>query len=137
MADNMTGRDTVGIEKSVHEIYKQLTEGNNPTDYPFKSMKDVFMWAAVVGYQSGDRRPIEGKREVIFRWAQLSPQIDIPLVKAIAIATGEKLDVLLDRDTILTITEEYANTGIRELDQELVVQHGQPLWNLMNLIRPE
>ena len=131
----MTGRDTVGIEKSVHEIYKQLTEGNSPTDNPFKSMKDVFMWAVVVGYQSGERRPIEGKREVIFRWAQLTPQTDRPLVKAMAIATGEEFDSLLDRDSLITVVEEYANAGIRELNQALMEQSGQPLWNLVDLIR--
>lgn len=135
MTGNMIGRDTVGIENNVHELYKQLTEGKNPKENPFKSMKDVFMWAAVVGYQSGERRPIEGKREVIFRWAQFSPQTDIPLVKALAIASGEEFDVLLDRETILTIAEEYANVGIRELNQVLIDQHGQPLWNLVDLIR--
>jgi dnd system-associated protein 4 len=135
MADYMTGRDTIGIEKSVHEIYKQLTEGNNPTDSPFKSMKDVFMWAAVVGFQNGEPLSIDGKREVVFRWAQLSPQTDIPLLKAMAIATGKEFDVLLDRDTILTIAEEYANAGIREIQQELLGQSGQPLWNLVSLIK--
>lgn len=135
MADNMTGRDTIGIEKSVHELYKQLTEGNNPTDSPFKSMKDVFMWAVVVGFQNGEPIPINGKREVIFRWAQLSPQTDMPLLKAMAIAIGKEFDVLLDRDTILTIAEEYANAGIRELQQQLLEQSGQPLWNLVSLIK--
>ena len=92
MTDKMTGRDTIGIEKNVHEIYKQLTEGSNPTENPFKSMKDVFMWAAVLGFRSDERWPIDGSREVIFRWAQLSQQIDVPLVKAMAIASGQEFD---------------------------------------------
>ncbi len=135
----MTGatppRDTVSIAESVHEIYKQLTEGNDPVRVPFRTMKDVFMWAACLGYRRGERRPLTGKRVTIFRWAQFTPQNDIPILKALAIVDSGAINVLLSRDEILTIAEEYANAGIHELRASLLSEGGQPLWNMISIIR--
>lgn len=134
MTDTATSRDTVVIDEAVHEIYKQLTEGNDPVNVPFRTMKDVFMWAACLGYRRGERRPLTGKRVTIFRWAQFSPQIDIPILKALAIADTGDINVLLNQDEILTIAEEYANAGIHELRASVLDQYGQPLWNLVAML---
>ncbi len=134
MIDNAASRDTVAIDETVHEIYKQLTEGNDIASVPFRTMKDVFMWAVSLGYQQGKRRPLIGKKVTVFRWAQFSPQIDIPLLKALAIADSGNVNVLLSQDEILTIAEEYANGGIYELRVNVLDQYGQPLWNLVSLI---
>ena len=134
MTKPTVGRDTVAIEESVHEIYKQLTEGTDPVAAPFHTMKDVFMWAACLGYRRGERRPLTGKRVVIFRWAQFTPQTDIPLLKALAIADTGDVNVLLRRDEILSIAEEYANAGIRELRAGVLEEYGQPLWNLVAML---
>jgi len=134
MTDTATSRDTVVIDEAVHEIYKQLTEGNDPANVPFRTMKDVFMWAACLGYRRGERRPLTGKRVTIFRWAQFSPQIDIPILKALAIADTGDINVLLNQDEVLTIAEEYANAGIHELRAGVLDQYGQPLWNLVAML---
>jgi dnd system-associated protein 4 len=134
MNETAISRDTVAIDEAVHEIYKQLTEGNDPVNVPFRTMKDVFMWAASLGYRRGERRPLTGKRVTIFRWAQFSPQVDIPLLKALAIADSGDVNVLLSQDEILTIAEEYANAGIHELRARVLDEYGQPLWNLVNLL---
>ncbi len=134
MIDNATSRDTVAIDETVHEIYKQLTEGNDIASVPFRTMKDVFMWAISLGYQQGKRRPLSGKKVTIFRWAQFSPQVDIPLLKALAIADSGNVNVLLSQDEIMTIAEEYANAGIYELRVNVLDQYGHPLWNLVSLI---
>ncbi len=126
-------RDTIAVADAVHDIYKQLTEGNDPVNVPFKTMKDVFMWAACLGYQRGERRPLTGKRVSIFRWAQFSSQIDIPLLKAFAIADTNDVDVLLNRDELLEIAEEYANAGIHVLRADVLGGFGQPLWNLTSI----
>src|SRR6266699_3544873 len=115
MDDNAPSRDTVAIDESVHDIYKELTEGNDAVNTPFRTMKDVFMWAVSLGYQQGKRRPLIGKKVTIFRWAQFSPQIDISLLKALAIVESGDVNVLLSQDEILTIAEEYANGGIYEI----------------------
>ena len=132
MNEDKISRDTVAIEEGVHEIYQRLTEGNDPVAVPFRTMKDVFMWAVVLGYKGGERRPLSGKRVTIFRWAQFSPQADIPLLKAVAIADNTDVKALLSQDEILTISEEYANAGINALHIHNV--HGQPLWNLVGLV---
>jgi dnd system-associated protein 4 len=134
MIDNITIRETVAIEETVHEIYKQLTEGNDVESVPFRTMKDLFMWAVCLGYQQNKRRPLTGKRQTIFRWAQFTPQIDIPLLKAIAIADKGDLSVLLSQDEILNIAEEYANAGIYDLRDAVLDEFGQPLWNLVSII---
>ena len=126
-------RDTVNIDDSVHDIYKRLTEGNDPVDVPFQTMKDVFMWAASLGYQRGERKPIRGKRTTIFRWAQFSPQTDIPLIKAMAIADSGDVEVLMGQEDVLTAVEEYANAGIISLESRLLNANGQNLWNLVRL----
>ncbi len=131
---NEEHRDTVSIDDSVHDIYKQLTEGNDPIDVPFQTMKDVFMWAASLGYQRGERKPIRGKRTTIFRWAQFSPQTDIPLIKAMAIADSGDVEVLMRQEDVLTTVEEYANAGIIALESRLSNTNGQNLWNLVELL---
>lgn len=126
-------RDTVNIGESVHEIYKQLTDGTDPVTAPFKTMKDVFMWAVCLGYKHGERRPIIGKKLTIFRWAQFSSQTDIPVVKAISLADGDDINVMVSQDEILNVVEEYANAGIHDLRARLYDEQGQPLWNLVDL----
>lgn len=137
MTEIAMSRDTVTIDEAVHEIYKQLTEGNDLVSVPFRTMKDVFMWAVSLGYRRGERRPLTGKRVTIFRWAQFSPQVDIPLLKALAIADSGDVNVLLGQDQILSIAEEYANAGIHELRARVLDEYGQPLWNLVSLCQAD
>jgi dnd system-associated protein 4 len=134
MTEIAISRDTVVIDEAVHDIYKQLTEGNDPVGVPFRTMKDVFMWSACLGHRLGERRPLTGKRVTIFRWAQFTPQTDVHLLKALAIADSSDVNVLLSQDEILIIAEEYANDGIHELRANLLDEYGQPLWNLVATI---
>jgi len=134
MAEIAASRDAVAVDEAIHEIYRQLIEGNDPVSVPFRTMKDVFMWAACLGYRHGERRPLTGKRVTIFRWAQFTPQVDVPLLKALAIADSGDVNVLLSEDEILTIAEEYANAGIHELRAGVLDEYGQPLWNLVAML---
>ena len=130
--------DRVNIELGdVHQLYKDLTDRSRekPQQAPFLLMKDVFMWAVALGVQMGKKRPLASGRTQPFRWDQLSQDTDIPALKAIAVADTGDVEVILHKDKILRIAEEYANAGIRELKSELVDQPGQPLWNLVNLAR--
>lgn len=133
------GSDRVSIETDMHQLYKDLTErsgrSSSPETAPFLLMKDVFMWATALGVKAGRRRPLSGAKTQIFRWDQFSQDMDVPALKTIAVAETGDVEVLLHEDQILRIAEEYANAGIRELKRELVDQPGQPLWNLVNLVR--
>ncbi|MCG8604402.1 hypothetical protein MJD09_05300 [bacterium] len=131
--ETSSSRDGVWIDEAVHEVYETL-KGSDPVSSPFHTMKDIFMWAACLGYHQRERRPLKGKRKMIFRWAQFSNQTDIPLLKALAIADTGDINVLLSQDTLLTIAEEYANAGIHELNARVLEEYGQPLWNLVDIL---
>jgi dnd system-associated protein 4 len=132
---NIGARDTVSIDESVHEIYKQLTEGSDPVTAPFKTMKDVFLWAACLGYKNGSRKKLAGKRVTIFRWAQFNQEVDIPTVKAIALAEMKEPGVLIDQEECLEILEEYANGAIPDLNLIIKKSGGQPLYLLVEELK--
>ena len=137
MEEEAKGSDRVAIDKNVHQLYRDLSERStlNPETAPFLMMKDVFMWAVTLGVKEGKRRPLTGAREQIFRWDQFSQDMDIPALKAIALAETGEVEVLLREDQILRIAEEYANAGIHEIKQEIVDQPGEALWNLVALLK--
>ena len=137
MEEEAKGSDRVAIDKKVHQLYRDLSERSpqNPETAPFLMMKDVFMWAVALGVKEGKRRPLTGAREQIFRWDQFSQDMDIPALKAIALAETGEVEVLLREDQILRIAEEYANAGIHEIKQEIVDQPGEALWNLVALLK--
>lgn len=132
MTDKQTVREGVTIDESSHEFYRELTEGSDAVSSPFRTMKEVFMWAATLGYATGERLEITGKRVLIFRWAQFSTQVDIPIVKAIAIADSNDLTIVECQDEMLKAAEEYANRGIRELRSAVEAGNSQPLWVLVD-----
>lgn len=129
------GVDRVSIDTQFHELYRQLSDGADPEMTPFRTMKDVFMLAACVGYQRGQRHPITGSKRQIFHWTQFSEQVDVPILKALAIASTGDIMVLADQQKILQLAEEYANAGIHEINTHVLDQPGQPLWSLVDLIR--
>jgi dnd system-associated protein 4 len=138
MENHVIERDNVVVEDKVYKIYKTLAEGNNIHSVPFRTMKDVFMWAVCLGVRQGKRRPLTSKKiTTIFRWTQFDAQIDIPLLKAIAIVESGDINILLHRTDILNIAEEYANGGIYILRESLLTESSQPLWNLVDILSPQ
>lgn len=118
-------RDRVQIDSTVHEFYRELTNGS---DAPFKTMKDVFMLAACLGFRLKSRKRLS-KREGIFDWSVFTEQEDVPILRSLAISETQDVDVLVDQDLLLTIAEEYANSGIIQVKQ-IVEQSAKPLDNL-------
>ncbi len=127
-----TGR--VSIDASVHDLYKELTTGKNAEDSPFLTMKDLFMLAACTGFRMQQRKSL-GKREQPFHYQVFTEAEDIPILKAIAIATTGDVSVLADPDQIVQIAEEYANAGITEIRAVVADNAGLPLWNLVEALR--
>lgn len=124
------------IETSHHDFYKQLSESaDDPERCPFRTMKDIFMLAACLGYRRGQRKPLASGKKNIFHWTQFSEQVDEPVLKAMAIATTGDIQVLGNQEEILQIAEEYANAGIHELKSQVEEGLGEPLWNLVELVR--
>lgn len=129
--------DHAGIEVEVHELYKDLAErsGQSLEEAHFSLMKDVFMWAVDEGVQAGTKRTLAAGKTQPFHWTQLSQELDIPILKAVAVADSEDVEILLHKDKILRIAEEFANAGVRLIKQELIDQPRQPLWNLVNIAK--
>lgn len=124
----------VSIDVSVHDFYKQLTTGKNAEDSPFLTMKDLFMLAASIGFRAQQRKPLN-KREQPFHYSVLTEAEDIPILKAMAIATTGDVSVLADPEQIVHIAEEYANAGISEIRTVVTDNAGLPLWNLVEALR--
>ena len=131
------GSDRVSIDKRVHGIYIDLSRQSKSgiEEAPFILMKDVFMWAVAMGVEKGKRRELTGLKEQIFRWDQFAQDIDIPVLKAIALAETSNAEILIDEISILRIAEEYANEGIWELKSKILDKPGKALWNLVDEVR--
>ena len=102
-------RDRFYVQRDKHHVFQRLSDKEQG---PFDLLKDVFVFAAALGHRYGRRLPFEGERQHVGFWASFSESRDIPTLQAIAIATTGGLDVLNDRDEVLTIAEEFANGGV-------------------------
>ncbi|MBI1293683.1 hypothetical protein GC175_01845 [bacterium] len=127
----------VSIDADWHELYRQLSEGHDSTETPFRTMKDIFMISVCLGHQSGERLPLKGNKRQIFHYTQYSEQTDIPILKAIALSATEDISTMSDFDRVVEIAEEYANAGILRLQSVLRSRSGEYLWNLVGLVRLE
>lgn len=143
MAKAQRTQNRVYVPEEVGDIYSILTaEGArrnivDPIQIPFFKYKDVFLMAAALGYQLQQRKSLpkgDKKREI--RLDTFNSK-DIYILKAIALAEENDIDILLDGRKILSIAEEYAYAGIKKLESSLLNTSGQPLWNLLSLIRSE
>ena len=90
----------------------------------FKNLQyiDVFSIALIYGLKEGYRTPLEKKGSSIGRVVE--SVIDNSelryLMKIIAVDEENSLDVLLDADKYFTISEEYAKTGLKILEQDFI-----------------
>ena len=129
-----TQRDRIYIDASNHPIYEDLTTEKEGSVQPFKSMKDLFLLAVFIGYRRGQRSPLKTRRG-IFAWAQFTPQEDVPVLQALAIAETGNVSVLANQEELLKIAEEYANSGIVEIQEQVAGMPGNRIGNLADLLR--
>ena len=127
--------DRIYIDESASDIYRQLKSGVNTQseEAPFETFKDIFMMATCLGFQN-KRRVRTDKQGSEIRLSVFTED-DIATLKAIAIAETGDVDVLTRFGEILSIAEEYANTGIYEVKAYLMDEGGRPLWNLVSLMQ--
>ena len=97
------------IDESKYIKYQKLIK--TPTS-PFykKKMKDVFVIAAAIGYYFNNRFPLKKRREVAS--IEVFTNDEKWIMYSIAVATTNKLEIILDMQEVLRIVEEYANAGI-------------------------
>ena len=133
-------RDRVYCEKSQIEIYRDLTgladsgrkSVRGPELPPFKSLKDAFLMAVCLGVKIGKKTPLKQRYELA-NVSTFNNQPDRAVLSGIAIADTGQVAILADQNEILTIAEEYANTGFEEL-RHAVWGAPLPLQNLVRLL---
>jgi dnd system-associated protein 4 len=132
-------KDRVFCEERTWEIYKSLnasaTKNSSITDQPFSEAKEVFMWAVSIGVHEGKKLPLEGNKEGLFFWNRLSADEELSILRLISIAETNSIEIIENEAIIQQLAEEYANYGIRRLNELLIQRGGAPLNNLVDLVR--
>jgi len=106
-----TKRDRLYIEKSDRKVYDRLKRVDSP--FKGKGNKELFVMAMILGFGEGGTKELN-KKEGYVRTAYLTDE-EKSLIKAIAIDKVAALDVLLDKEKVYSIAEQYAAYGIRLL----------------------
>jgi hypothetical protein len=122
---------------SVHPIYEGLVSRaeKNAEDYPFASMKDLFMVAACVGAQQNRYKELTGPTRDIFRGEIFRKETDVPILAALAYHREKNLEILLDPRQIIKIAQGWANGGIHIVHQQIIGGPlNRPLYNLVDLV---
>lgn len=120
----MTEQETQGrrlhYDNNDAEIYEKLRD-----DYgPFKgaTIIDIFSIALIYGLKQGYRTELSPKGSSIGRVVE--SVIDNSnlryLMMAVAIEETGNLDAMLDVDLYFTISEEYAKTGLKYLEEDFI-----------------
>lgn len=132
-------RDRIFVEEKTMEIYKSLnasaTKNSSISDQPFPESKEVFMWAVSLGVYDGRKIPLSGNKEGLFFWNRLSREQELSILRMIAISETNDIAIVKDESYIQNLAEEYANYGIRKLNEILIRQGGSPLLNLVDFVR--
>lgn len=100
--------DRFYVDRKDFSDFNRLKESDTP--FAGAHSKEVFLAAMVVGYHEGCRIEIKNK-EGYFHEKDLSKE-DAALIRAIAVAEEGGLNVLLDKQKIYSIAEQYATGGI-------------------------
>jgi dnd system-associated protein 4 len=123
------------------DIYKILNasaiKNSNINDQPFSEAKEVFLWAVSIGVNYGKKIPLSGTKEGLFFWNRLTIDQELTILQLIAIAESEDIYILENEAYIQDLAEEYANFGIRKINELLITRGGSPLNNMIDLIRSE
>jgi len=121
--------DRVYVEISqyeqIHELYSKSSEKGR--EAPFKSLKEVLMAAAMLGYNSGEKSELDSKKEIIFT-KYLDSQLDLPLAVCLAIADQENADIIEDKKKVIEIFQEYIKGGFETL-YETIKEGTNPIQN--------
>ena len=125
----------IHISKEHHQIYDDLVSKSreNPDDFPFATMKDLFMMAAAVGMKEGKYKEV--KQAVnIFSGSVFDTKNDVPVMAAIAFGHQQDFNILFDEAKLVKTVEGYANGGIGVLQRELVGKSGRVFMNLVDML---
>jgi hypothetical protein len=108
--------DRFYVDKKDANDFNRLKEKDTP--FAGAHNKEIFLAAMVVGYHEKCRIPIKN-REGYFHEKDLTRE-EAALIRAIAVAEEGGLNVLLDKQKIYSIAEQYATGGISLLKTRIL-----------------
>lgn len=115
--------DRIYVEEKNHEKYLELLSKSEDDRYPFKSMKEIFMFSLILGYlQEEEPKPLEKKKELIFE-KYLDSKIDKPLIKCLYTLSKGNDESVLDKKGAIEAAQEYANRGFEILYDRVTKGH--------------
>jgi hypothetical protein len=100
--------DRFYVERKDFDVFNSLKEKGSP--FVGAHNKEIFLAAMVVGYHEGCRIELKS-REGYFHEKDLTRE-DAALIRAIAVAEENGLNVLLDKQKVYSIAEQFAAGGI-------------------------
>ena len=110
--------DRINIEKKDRkDIYDELLKNRSSTLYG-KENRVPYILALTIGFLKGEKLKLN-KKEGFIRIDTLLED-DKTLIKAIAVKDEGDLDVLLDKEKVFRIADEYANFGIKFLHNSVL-----------------
>ena len=100
----------------------------------FQTRQKAVMFAAALGFNLGERTPLLRKGSAI-RFDIFEKALDDGFVNALAVAETGELEVLAPEraEERAMIFEEYAHTGLREIQRRCYEDEGDPLQALVGL----
>jgi hypothetical protein len=128
----------VYVDQDVHPIYEKLTSRSNKKaeDFPFETMKDLFIAAACVGAKYGRYVDIKKTKE-IFDGTLFNQKTEVPVLISLAYQKSNDMEILYDGRQVLDIAQGWANGGIQVIEDQLLNKPGRPLINLVSFLWDE
>lgn len=112
----MSEKEILYIAGSLKDEFQKINDKNSP----LKELdnKHVFLMCMVLGYKNESRSELGANKWNVTRTSYLDKKEE-SLIKAVAIATENNLNVLLDKKKVFSIAEEYASGGVKYLKEKV------------------
>lgn len=106
--------DRIYVEDKHHQMYVELLGKGENDRFAFKTHKEIFMYATLLGVLSGHKKPLEKKHELIFE-RYLDDRIDKPIIQCIYLLEEKNDESIIDRRGAAELAQQYANGGFETL----------------------
>jgi dnd system-associated protein 4 len=131
----MMGR--IAPPKALEEVLEKLVSADPHGGFAlFETKQKALMFAAALGKWRGQERARIERKGVAIRYDVFETRLDDGYVDALAVAENGDLRILAPEhdDERITLFEEYAQLGLREMNDRCFNEPGDPLEALLKLV---